>query len=131
MYRKLIIIPVMMMLVMGCSEQEVLPTTPTKSFEGSGRYIPQSYTPTPEKGTSTGTVNYSKIQRTELERIIELEKANILLQKCLGDMYSVIYANANVGNNLVSPSPRISMTNLQASFSRGDCSNWNKNTGGN
>ena len=123
MKKILIMIPVLMMLVMGCSEE----TTP--KFDSSNRYIPQSYTPTPEKGTSTGTVNYSKIQRTELERIIELEKANILLQKCLGDMYSVIYANANVGNNLVSPSPRISMSHLQSSFRTGDCFEWNKNTG--
>ena len=131
MKKILIIIPVLMMLVMGCSEE----TTP--KFDSSNRYIPQSYTPTPEKGTSTGTVNYSNknnTELTELERIIELEKANILLQKCLRDMYSVISDNVNHEHSnsaFGSISQKSNLRNLNASFSLGDCSNWNKNTGGN
>ena len=91
MYRKLIIIPVMMMLVMGCSEQEVLPTTPTKSFEGSGSYVPQSYTPTPEKGAVTSTVNYSTTNIQELEkRISKLEQHNTILEGCLASIVGAI-----------------------------------------
>ena len=126
MTKKLVIFPIMLMImVFGCGEQEVLPTTPTKSFEGSGRYIPQSYTPTPEKGTVTSIVNNSTTNIQELEkRILELEQNNTILERCLATMVSAIYHTHEV-DSFQNRIMEADTNSLNWSWrTEGDCKDW-------
>ncbi len=99
-------------MVFGC-EQE-----PKKSFEGTGAYVPQNATPT------VGTIDYSTGTDNALYlRVLALEKANTLLERCLGEMVGGIIHTHKVDsiNNVIETANGNFIFNWSSS---GDCKEW-------